>query len=168
MPPKHPKLLHPHHASRLDYNGTYICPICRHGQVEQMSLMEAFSCNFCRHIFTANLEQQVLQVVDSSQPMSWRWTGRGWHVAYRDDLNLTLLIWFIAVILVTLPVSVVWLATYLFPALPGSPLSWFPNLWVGFTLGIHLLMVAWLLAEHYQLPLYVASRVRLRHWLSRR
>lgn len=155
-------------TNTLSYQGTYICPVCRHGQISALTLMDAFACNFCRHIFTANLRTQSVQVVDSSQPMSWRWNGKNWQNTYQDDPNLTFVIWVVGIVLVTLPASIVWLMAYLFPPLPGSRWAWFPSVWLGITLGIHLLMVAWLLAEHYQFPLYIASRVRIRTWLERR
>lgn len=152
-------------SSTLTYQGTYVCPVCRHGQISALTLMDAFACGFCRHIFTANLPTQSVQVVDSSQPMSWRWSGRGWQSAYRDTPGLTLLVWLISLVLVTLPGSIIWLSSVLFPPLPGSTGSWFPQLWVGCTFGLHLLMVSWLLVEHYQLPLYVATRIRVSQWM---
>jgi hypothetical protein len=152
----------------LSYQESYLCPICRHGRITGLPLMEAFACNFCRHIFTANLAMRTVQVVDSSQPMTWKWTGRNWQTAYRDDPSLTLVVWLIGVVLVTLPTGIVWLSTYVFPPLPGSRWEWLPGAWLGCTFGIHLLMVSWLLAEHYQIPIYIASRVRLRDWFGRR
>lgn len=146
----------------LNYQGAYVCPICRHGQITGLTLMDAFACDFCRHIFTANLQEQSVQVVDSSQPMSWRWSGRNWQVAYQDDFNLTVMIWFMAAMLVGLPSAIVWLSAYTFPPLPGSPWSWFPMVWVGCTLVVHLLLVVWVMAEHYQVPWYVTSKIRLR------
>lgn len=164
---KAPPLLRADHQS-LSYHGAYLCPICRHGQITGITLMDAFACNFCRHIFTANLNQQLIQVVDSSQPMSWRWTGRNWQSSHRDDPSLTLMVWVVAIVLVTLPASIVWLCSYLFPPLPGSLWAWFPSVWVGCTFAVHLLMVSWLLAEHYQLPIYVANRIRIRNWFGQR
>ncbi|HEY9626783.1 MAG TPA: hypothetical protein V6C84_05740 [Coleofasciculaceae cyanobacterium] len=152
----------------LNYQDSYICPVCRHGQIAAMTLMDAFACNFCRHIFTANLPTQSIQVVDSSQPMSWRWNGRKWQSIYRDSPSLTLVVWLIGAILVTLPGLIVWLSSVLFPPLPNSTWFWFPRVWVICTFGVHLLMVAWLLMEHYQLPLYVATRIRVAQWLGRR
>jgi hypothetical protein len=152
----------------LDYQGTYICPVCRHGQISGLTLMDAFACNFCRHIFTANLHNQSVQVVDSSQPMSWRWTGQNWQVAYRDDGNLTAFIWLVGSAMVVLPAAIVWLATYTFPPLPGSPWDWFPRVWVGCTFLVHLFMVTWLMAEHYQFPIYVSGKVRLRSLFNHR
>jgi hypothetical protein len=130
--------------------------------------MDAFACNFCRHIFTANLRNQSLQVVDSAQPMSWRWNGKNWQAAHRDDPSLTTVLWLLGSVLVTLPAVLVWLPFHIFPPQPGSRFAWLPGAWVGLTLGLHLLMVSWLLAEHYQLPLYVASRIRIMQWLGRR
>ncbi len=156
------------HSQSLSYQDSYICPVCRHGQISALTLMDAFACNFCRHIFTANLANQTVQVVDSSQPLSWRWNGRGWQSTHRDDPSLTAVVWFASIVLVLLPAGIVWLTSYLFPPLPGSLWDWFPNVWLGCTFGVHLLMVSWLLAEHYQIPIYVASRVRLRDWMGRR
>ncbi|WP_242050792.1 hypothetical protein [Oculatella sp. FACHB-28] len=153
--------------TQLSYQGTYLCPVCRHGQITELTLMDAFACSFCRHIFTANLESQTVQVVDSSQPMSWRWTGRTWQVAHRDELNLTLVIWLVGIAVALMPPSIVWLSAYTFPPLPGSRWAWFPAVWVGCTLFIHLLLVAWLLAEHYQVPFYVSSKIRLRSLFDR-
>lgn len=158
----------PAEVNSLSYQGTYICPVCRHGHISALTLMDAFACSFCRHIFTANLQNQSVQVVDSSQPMSWRWSGRNWKSTHQDDPNLTLVVWVVGLVLVILPTSIVWLMAYLFPPLPGSTWSWFPNAWLACTLGVHLLMMTWLLAEHYQLPLYITSRIRIRTWLGRR
>ncbi len=153
----------------LSYDEPYLCPVCRHGQISSLVLMDAFACNFCRHIFTANLTEQTVQVVDSSQPMSWRWNGRNWRLAYQlNDSNLTVLIWLIGAVLVILPSALVWLSAYTFPPLPGSPWAWFPMVWVGCTLLTHLLMVLWLLAEYYQFSPYISSKVRLQLLLNRR
>lgn len=154
-------------SNSLHYQGSYVCPVCRHGQISTLTLMDAFACNFCRHIFTANLQNQSVQVVDSSHPMTWRWNGRGWKAAYHDDPNLTMVVWVVGAVLVFLPAAIVWLISYIFPPLSGSSWDWFPRVWLGFTFGVHLLMVTWLLAEHYQLPLYIASRIRVRTWLRR-
>ena len=154
-------------TTSLSFQGTYLCPICRHGQISNLTLMDAFACNFCRHIFTANLETQSVQVVDSSQPMAWRWNGRSWQTAYQNDFNLTVVLWLVGLTLIFLPSGIVWLATYIFPPLPNSPWAWFPLLWVGCTFTLHFLMVSWLLAEHYQLPLYIATKIRLSTLLNR-
>ncbi|MDX2213555.1 MAG: hypothetical protein SFY66_09720 [Oculatellaceae cyanobacterium bins.114] len=152
----------------LSYQKTYICPICRHGQIAELTLMDAFACDFCRHIFTANLTEQSVQVVDSSQPMSWRWNGRNWRVAYQDDFNVTVLIWLFGVVLVVVPGAIVGLSAYTFPPLPDSPWDWFPMTWVACTFLVHLVMVVWVMVEHYQVPWYIAGKIRVRSLLGYR
>lgn len=152
----------------LNYQETYLCPVCRHGHIESLTLMDAFACNFCRHIFTANLREQSIHVEDSSQPMSWRWNGRNWLAANQLDVDLTVVIWLVGVALVVLPPSLIWLSSHTFPPLEDNGWSWFPSLWIGLTFLTHFIFVAWLMVEHYQLPLYVACKIRLRQWFERR
>ncbi|NET32981.1 MAG: DUF2396 family protein [Cyanothece sp. SIO1E1] len=152
---------------RLNYDGVYLCPVCRHGHIAALTLMDAFACSFCGHIFTANLQEQSLQVVDSSQPMAWRWNGRTWRLAYQDDLNLTFVIWAVGAALAILPPVLVWLSAHTFPPLPGSTGSWLPLVWIGLTFSLHLTLVLWLVAEHYQFPAYVSAKVQLRQLMGR-
>ncbi|MBD1842275.1 hypothetical protein H6F89_02380 [Cyanobacteria bacterium FACHB-63] len=151
----------------LNYQEAYPCPICRHGQVEGLTLMDAFACNFCRHIFTANLNEQTVHVEDSSQPMTWRWNGRKWQAANQTDVDLSIVIWLVGLALVVLPPSLIWLPSQVFIPLDGSSGAWFPKFWIALTFACHFGFVSWLLAEHYQLPLYVAGKVRIRRWLER-
>jgi hypothetical protein len=146
---------------------SYTCPICRCGQITNLMLMDAFACNFCRHIFTANLEAQTIRVEDSSQPMTWRWNGRNWQVARLIDHSLSALIWTIGGFLIIFPSSLVGLSAYFFPPLEGSAWASFPLVWLGLTVTSHFLMVAWLLLEHYQVPIYVSGKIRLQDWLRR-
>jgi len=155
-------------SSLLDYQGIYICPVCRHGHITGLTLMDAFACDFCRHIFTANLLAQSVQVVDSSQPMSWQWNGCNWRVAYRDESNMTVVIWLVSGALTILPPSLVWLSAHTFPPSPHSAWAWFPTVWVGCTFLIHFLMVSWLMIEHYQVPLYISSKIRFQQLLGQR
>lgn len=152
----------------LNFQSAYICPICRHGHISGLAMMDAFACDFCRHIFTGNLQQQTVQVVDSTQPMVWRWSGRNWQAMHRGDANLTVVIWAVGMVVMLLPPSLVWLSSYIFPPLPGSRWAWFPTLWVGCTFLVHFLMVAWLIAEHYQFSFYVSSKIRLQTLFDRR
>jgi hypothetical protein len=139
---------------------TYECPVCRHGQMEPMALMEAYACNFCRHIFDINLDQQTVNVVDSVQPMVWRWQGRRWQPIYqsRDDITLTL--WLVSLVLVVLPAGLVALGGYVFPPLDATGVNW-SLVWAVVTLVGHGALVGWLVAEHYQFPLYVMVKIRL-------
>lgn len=152
----------------LNYHDTYLCPICRHGQISVITLMDAFACNFCRHIFTANLSSQVIQVEDSSHPMVWRWTGRNWQSANQIDMDLTIVIWLVGTALVVLPPMLIWLSSHTFPPMQGSAWYWFPTIWMTLAFFSHFSFVAWLLMEHYQLPFYVACKVRLNSWFGRR
>lgn len=154
--PEHEKKTRP-----LRYDGTYRCPACRHGHIAELPLMEAMACDFCRHIFTLNLSSQSIQVVDSSQPMSWRWNGRKWVAAYHDDQQLSVLIWILCGGLVVFPALIVWIAAYVFPPLPDSPWAQFSTLWAVSAFGLHLAMVGWMLAEYYQVPFYVSNKIRL-------
>ncbi|MCG8368020.1 MAG: hypothetical protein MJA27_32400 [Pseudanabaenales cyanobacterium] len=154
--------------TNLDHRGTYICPVCRHGQIETLSLMDAFACNFCRHIFTANLQNQSIQVVDSAQPMSWRWNGHNWRMVYQDDFNLTVVIWVVGLALVSLPPGIVWLSSQVFPPLEGSPGEVVPSIWVALTFVSHLILVLWLIAEHYQVPAYVSAKIQFRQLFGQR
>ncbi|UFP93356.1 hypothetical protein [Gloeobacter morelensis] len=156
------KSLSPKH--RLSYQDVYPCPICRHGEISSLVLTEAFACNFCRHIFTADLEENTLRVEDSSQPLSWRWNGRHWQSIHREDFDLTLVIWIVGLALVVFPPTLVWFS---YRSLPEPPLL-FPLIWTVVTLIAHLVLVGWLLAEHYQFPLYIAGKIRLRTWMEHR
>lgn len=152
----------------LNYQETYVCPVCRHGQIGAIVMMDAFSCNFCRHIFTANLRDQTVRVEDSSQPMTWRWNGRNWQAANGVNVDLTISIWLVGAVLVLLPPSLIWLSSHTFPPLEGSAWSWVPSVWIAATFLIHFSLVAWLLLEHYQVPFYVMWKIRLQDLLRRR
>lgn len=152
----------------LDYGEVYTCPICRHGQLTAMTLMDAFACNFCRHIFAANLSEQSIRVVDSSQPTVWRWTGRSWQSAYYTNADVSVTLWSLGLLVVTLPPLIVWLSFYTFPPLVDSPLAWLPQAWFYLTLLSHLLIMSWLLVEHYQLSFYLVWKLQLQAMLGRR
>lgn len=153
--------------SRLSFQGIYTCPICRYGQLTGLTLTDAFACSFCHHIFTANLQEQSIQVADSSQPLSWRWTGRTWKGVQQHHPELNLVIWLVGVALVTLPAFLVWLSAHTFPPLEGSALSWLPTAWVWLTFLCHFAFVAWLILETYQFPFYAVLKVKLRQWFRR-
>lgn len=148
--------------SQLSYSGTYICPICRHGQITTLTLTEAFACNFCHHIFTANLQKQLVEVADSSQPMAWRWNGHTWKGTHQRDTELTFVLWLVALALIFLPAFLVWLSAHTFPPLEGSAAAWLPTVWIGLTFVSHLTFVGWLIAEVYQFPIYAVAKVKLR------
>jgi hypothetical protein len=152
----------------LDYQNTYLCPVCRHGQIAALSLMDAFACDFCRHIFTANLAEQIIRVEDSVQPMSWRWNGRRWQSVHQGNTDLTIIVWVLSVVLVVLPPGLVWLPSYIFPPIAGSRGSWIPTLWLSLTWGLHGAIALWLLVEHYQVPGFVRVKLQIQEVLRRR
>lgn len=154
-------------TSHLSYQGVYTCPVCRHGEISAIALMDAFACDFCRHIFTANLEKQLLKMADSSQPLTWHWNGRNWQGVHRAGVELDGGIWVLAIAFIILPPTLVGLSAYLFPPLPGSPLSWLPTFWTGLTFVSHLTCVVWLIVEYYQFPVFAFLRT-WRHLLERR
>lgn len=153
------------HHQILSAGGDYLCPVCRHGQISQLTLMEAFYCSFCRHIFDVSYDEQLVQVVDSPQPSAWRWLGDRWQVSGPQPEAMA--IWIIALILAIVPFSLVGLAAYMFPPLPGSRWGWLPMGWSLGVLVIHATLAAWITVEYYQPPFYAANKVRLRRWLAR-
>ncbi len=123
--------------------------------------MEAFACQSCRHILTVDLPHQQICVADSLQPIHWRWTGNAWQTVRPTTKALTQTIWWVAAGLICLPATLVWVAGYVFPPLPSSQEALpFANLWAGITLGAHGIVVIWLLANYYQLPIYLAATLR--------
>lgn len=151
----------------LAYHDSYDCPICRHGRISGLPLMEAMACDFCRHIFTANLQDGVLRVEDSAQPLSWRWTGRAWRPVRHSSEALSPAIALVGALLAIVPSLLVWTAQYLFPPLPDSQWAWFGPAWLGLTAASHALLVGWIVFEHYQFPFYVSWKLRLQDLLDR-
>ncbi len=147
---------------RLDLGQVYPCPVCRQGTLEALPLMDAFSCRFCRHILAANLNQQQVQIVDSSQPLTWQWERERWHLVRGKAAGaMSLMVGVMACGLITLPAALVWLSGWVFPPLqPASSLS-FSELWAILTLCVHGLLVAWLVGEYYQIPFYLIVKMRL-------
>ncbi|MFB2936304.1 hypothetical protein ACE1B6_13715 [Aerosakkonemataceae cyanobacterium BLCC-F154] len=154
-------------SRKLNYHDAYSCPVCRYGHISVLTLTEAFACDFCRHIFTANIEEQVLIMADSTPPMAWRWTGRNWKIANQKDSELSFVVWLLGMALVIFPTLIVGVSTYIFPPEEGSSQSAFPLVWLGLTFLSHLILVLWLLAESYQLPFYTYVKVKIRNWLNR-
>ncbi|WP_404790037.1 hypothetical protein [Altericista sp. CCNU0014] len=148
----------------LSFGDRYPCPVCRYGQIEGIFWVDAFSCKFCRHIFTVDSLQQ-LRLEDTAQPLKWRWTGDRWvstrSVATEESL---LLIWGLGLAFVLIPTALVWLANHTFPALPAREsggLS-FSALWTVLTFLSHGSIVAWFCLEYYQIPIYLILKLYVR------
>ncbi|MBF2096887.1 MAG: hypothetical protein IGQ88_00715 [Gloeomargaritaceae cyanobacterium C42_A2020_066] len=151
----------------LDLEGVYLCPVCHHGHLRGLALMDAFGCSFCRHIFAADLAQGTVRLEDSPQRLVWRWQGQGWQLVRPARPALGMEVWVLAGALILVPTLMVGVAYWLFPPLPDAPLVWFPLFWTGLTLVSHALWVGWLMAEYYQPPVYTTWRMRLARWLNR-
>ncbi|MEM7769186.1 MAG: hypothetical protein AAGA75_23990 [Cyanobacteria bacterium P01_E01_bin.6] len=156
----------PHGNLSLNFGETYICPVCRHGHITQLALMDVFACDFCRHLFEIHPQQQTIQIVDSAQSLVWHWNGRTWTSRSDLDESLTIFLWLISTFLTIVPASIIGLSAYVFPPLPNSSWVWLPFVWALCTFFAHLAMVSWLMAEHYQFPIYVLSKLRIQRWLT--
>jgi hypothetical protein len=160
----------PQKQRSLNLDETYPCPVCRQGQLQAIVLTEAFACEFCRHILSVDLQEQQVRVVDSSQPLTWLWNGRHWKLSRNNQPDeLSALVMGTAIVLTTVPAGLIWLSGALFPPLqPSSQLS-FSEIWALITLLAHAAFVVWLIGEYYQIPVYIAAKVRiLRFRTSRR
>ncbi len=146
-------------------DGAYPCPVCHHGQISAMPLMEALACNFCRHIFTLDAVTQHLTMADSSLALTWRWNGRGWRSVYQNDTAIGWGIVLGALAFVLLPTTLVALSAYIFPAEPQTFLSWLPLFWIGLTFVCHLLMVVSIAIESYQFPVFAYLNALKRNFL---
>jgi hypothetical protein len=151
----------------LTLQDSYLCPICRHGQLNPMVMMETFSCGFCRHIFSVNLTEQVLRVEDRVPHSAWRWNNDRWSALNLINVNLSMIVWMTSVFLVTVPSGVIWLSAYVFPPIGGLTWNSFSIVWGEIVFSVHFLIAAWLLVEHYQLPSYVAARIAIDRLLQR-
>lgn len=137
----------------LDAREDYPCPLCRRGRLSPLTLMEAIGCDRCGCIFETNPLKQSIRAIDRSPPLTWRWTGRHWRAARRDDIELGWEIWLGGAVFTFVPTAIVAIAAYIFPPLPGSPFSAFPIVWAGLTFFSHATCVAWLILEYYQIPI---------------
>ena len=115
--------------------------------------LKIFACNFCNHIFTANLEQQLLRMADSQLPLTWRWNGKTWKNIQLDEIELNWIYGLAGAIFVLLPTMIIGISAYLFPPISGSYLSWLPTAWAFLTFLAHLVCLVWLVLEYYQFPL---------------
>ena len=127
----------------LGYQQVYSCPACGSGQISAMAMMDVFACDFCRHMFTANLQTQSVQLADSVQPMAWHWTGHRWRAAHQSETTAGL-VWGFALILTAAPVGLISISNYVFP--PSGGLQ-FVLSWVALTGVSHSIMSVWLVAE---------------------
>jgi len=153
---------------QFSLHDTFPCPVCRYGSLQALPMMEdAIACGFCQHLFTANVEQQVLKLADSQIPLSWQWHGRNWRGVPRPGMEVGWSYAFAGVAFVVFPTLLVGMMAYMFPAEPGSSLAWLPLAWTGLVLVAHLGCALWLLMEYYQFPVLAYLKATVRHWARR-
>ena len=145
-------------GDRFYAKGEYPCPVCRHGKVTQMIMMETFACSFCQHIFTTNYDKQLLKMADSQLPLTWYWNGKNWKGIQREGVEIGWSYLLCGLAFVALPTTIVAFSAYLVPPLPDSPLSWFPIFWAFLTFFTHLFCLILLIVEYYQLPIMLYVR----------
>ena len=137
---------------KLSLEGIYTCPVCHYGEISALTMMDAFGCNFCQHIFSAEIPQQSVKMADTSSALSWYWNGRYWQASSKSakigwEIKLA------AFAFVFLPTTLMGLAAYIFAPIPGSSLSWFPLVWTGLTFLFHLGILVSIFVDYYQFPL---------------
>lgn len=153
--------------TQLNFFGIYPCPVCRWGQLQSMSLMDAFSCDFCQHIFTAEAETQQIKLPSRQPPLVWRWNGKNWVEAHLEGVEWSWGYWLGAIALVVFPPSLIGLTLYAFPPTPGTPLFWLPYVWTFLAFLAHLGIILWLVIEFYQFPVAVYLRGMRQHLVNR-
>ena len=131
----------------------YPCPICHHGKISQMTMMESFACSFCQHIFTINFAKQSLKLIDAQLLLSWHWNGKRWRSGRSGQIDLGIVHLIFGLIFISLPTSIVAVSTFIFPPLPGSPFAWLGPVWIISTLIAHLFCLVVIVIEYYQWPL---------------
>lgn len=147
----------------LSYDLTYRCPACATGELYALTMMDVFACDFCRHMFTANLETQSVQLADTVRSRVWHWNGWRWRTAQQRD-TAAALVWGFAAAITVIPATLIALSNYIFPPLEASN---FPLMWIELTLTAHAAIACWLLAEYHHWPWYVSSRIRLKQFRER-
>ncbi|MEM8503298.1 MAG: hypothetical protein AAF716_09120 [Cyanobacteria bacterium P01_D01_bin.1] len=153
----------PSSPTPLSYGLTYRCPACGSGEISAIAMMDVFACNFCRHMFTANLETQSVQLADTVRSRVWHWNGRRWRTAQQRD-TAAALVWGFSAVITVVPATLIALSNYIFPPLEASN---FPLMWIELTLVAHGVIACWLLAEYHHWPWYISSRIRLKHLRER-
>lgn len=146
----------------LDYHNDYICPLCRQGRIAGLTLMDAFACDCCQHLFSADLERQILTSVDTQLPITWQWNQKNWTRVNPEGIKIGRGYLILGIIWVLLPTAIVGLAAYIFPPLPGSSLAWLPVFWTVITFLSHLFCLLWLVLEYYQFPVRMYLRFLFR------
>ena len=154
-------------ARYLSDQEVYPCPICAVGEISTMPLMEVMACQFCRHIFTADYENQQLQMADRQPPLMWRWNGKSWSERQLKDVEIGWGYALGAIAFVVFPTTLIGITVYARPPVSSSPLSWFPVFWTGLTFVLHLGIIAQVVIEFLDFPLGAYLQQKLQNLLPR-
>jgi len=147
----------------LNPSESYPCPVCRSGEISALPLMEdTFSCQFCQHLFSADVKQQLITMMDSEIPLSWYWNGKRWSNPQRKGIEIGWEYAIASIIFILFPTLIVGIGAYLFPPVPGTPLAWLPTAWTVLTLIAHSAILVWLFIEFYQFPVVMYLRAMMR------
>ncbi|NMF56761.1 hypothetical protein [Pseudanabaena yagii] len=132
------------------------CPICRHGAIAEMPMMDSLGCNFCNHIFViekeSNSMRQILRMADTISTLRWVWNGKGWENANEVQVYTSRWLVVVGILLVLVPTAIASLAVYLFPTEPDVPLAWFPKFWAIATFFGHLFVLLSITQDYVQFP----------------
>lgn len=142
----------------VDYQGIYPCPLCRVGNISNMTLMEAMSCDFCKQIFTVDLEKQELVMPSRQPPLRWYWDGMNWKQPRLEGVELGWGYILGAFGFIAVPTTLMGIVAYCLPPQPHQPFTWVPYIWAILTFLSHSSIIIWLFVEIYQIP--VASYIR--------
>lgn len=123
-----------------------------------MTLMEAMSCNFCKQIFTIDLEKQELMLPSRQPPLIWRWDGMNWKQPRLEGVELGWGYIFGALAFIALPTILTGSIAYYLPPQADQPITWVPYIWAILTFCSHTSIIIWLFVEIYQVP--VGSYIR--------
>lgn len=148
-----------HSASTDPYED---CPLCRNGRLSTLPLMDVMACDFCQHLFSIDTSQPLvkpltLRLEDGVQPLSWQWNGEKWMALSQANAFAIRWLWSLCLLIVLLPSMLMGLMIQILPTADGN--AWFPFVWFGLTFVLHGLISLWLLAEHYQWPLYTRFKL---------
>lgn len=66
---------------KIELQLEYPCPRCKRGQLQAITLTEAFGCDRCSQIFGVSEDGMTLEQLSTSYPYkkAWQWTGVGWR-----------------------------------------------------------------------------------------
>jgi hypothetical protein len=141
------------------------CPVCRHGNLSNLAMMDSLACDLCNNIFTPDPKSQLLELEGSPMTVRWEWDGRHWRAPYGQGIGLGVKL--AAAAFVILPTALMVFSVLRFRPVPGSPLSWFPYFWIGATLFCHFACVFSAFSSYYQFSPIAYLRALGKRFLSR-